>query len=429
MKILTRITLNLYPPDTVGGAELSAGSLSELLAEKGHSVNVLALGRALKSKMVVEKKTDNLSVTRFRNWNISFVFEKSKLRRKLRRPLWHATNLYNPFISCANLRRRFFAEAKADVVHVHGIVGIGYNCLELIGSLETPTVLTFHDFGMVCMNLAMYYKGKPCDRYHTSCAFSRNIKVRYLRKIQTLCLSAPSEFILNAVCERLPPVNALRRAVKNPLRFHPQPPRTRDADHPQYVYVGQIEEAKGIRLWLETVHPILERLGGKISLLGTGRQLEMLAERYKNSPHVEFKGFVNQATVGEEIANADAMVIPSQWQENSPVVACHALSYGIPVVGSRIGGIPELVTDHENGLLLSPGATAEWRDTFERLSKNRSELSELKIGAENSRDRLNPERITDEVVAMYRDTISLTKGPRNSFRRKLGYFRIPEMSF
>jgi glycosyltransferase involved in cell wall biosynthesis len=399
---------SLYPPDEIGGAERSVGSLGELLAEKGHSVTVLTLGMGLKSEGVVEKKGCNLTVHRFRSWNISFLFEKSKLRRKLRRPLWHASNIYNPFIPPGF--KTALAKSDADIIHVHSVVGIGYNCLKLIANKRTPTVVTFHDFGLVCLNLSMYYKGNPCDRYHASCAFSRDLKVGYLRKMQTLCLSAPSEAILSAVCERIPLVPGLRRAVKNPLKFHPQPARTRPSGPPQYVYVGQIQETKGVRFWLEIVHPILERSGGGITLLGTGQQLEMLAERYKGSRQVNFKGFVDQATVAEEIANSDALVMPSLWQENSPVVAYHALSYGIPVIASRIGGIPELVTDRENGLLLEPGATAEWRNVFERLSKNSKELSELKTSAESLKDRFSPGQIADEMVALYRDTIALKKG-------------------
>jgi glycosyltransferase involved in cell wall biosynthesis len=257
------------------------------------------------------------------------------------------------------------------------------------------------------MNHAMYYKGNPCDHYHVSCAFSTSVKVQYLRKIRTLALSAPSEAILAGVCQRLPPLKALRRAVKNPLQFPKQPQRSRFADHPQYIFVGRIEETKGIRFLLETLHPVFERSGGKISILGTGTQLEMLSKRYKNSPHVIFRGFANQATVADEIANSDAMVVPSLWQENSPVVVCHALTYGIPVIASRVGGVPELVTDRENGLLLSPGARAEWHDTFERISNNSAELKQLKAGAEKSKDRLSPERITDEIIALYRDTIGL----------------------
>ncbi|HEY3856167.1 MAG TPA: glycosyltransferase family 4 protein [Verrucomicrobiae bacterium] len=399
------IVTNLYPPEIVGGAEQSVESLSELLAAKGHTVTVLTSGKGLHTERVIERKTDNLSIVRFGSRNISLLFEKSRFKKKLLRPVWHASNLYNPFIPKGF--KKTLAESNADIIHVHGVVGIGYNCLNLIASKWTPTVVTFHDFGLVCLNHAMYYKGNPCTHYHASCAFSTSVKVRYLRKIRTLALSAPSEAILTAVCGHLPPLKALRRVVRYPLQFSKQPARSKYADHPQYVFVGQIEEIKGLRFLLETVHPIFERAGGKITILGAGRQLEMLGERYKGSPHVTFKGFVNQATVAEEIANADAMVVPSLWQENSPLVVYHALSYGVPVVASRIGGIPELVTDRENGLLLSPGAGAEWGDTFERISKSSAALKELKAGAEKSKDRLSPERLTDEMIDLYHDTIDL----------------------
>ena len=59
--------------------------------------------------------------------------------------------------------------------------------------------------------------------------------------------------------------------------------------------------------------------------------------------------------LAEALANLDVLVVPSIWQENSPFVIREAFAAGVPVVASRIGGIPETVQDGENGLLFEPG--------------------------------------------------------------------------
>jgi glycogen(starch) synthase len=62
-------------------------------------------------------------------------------------------------------------------------------------------------------------------------------------------------------------------------------------------------------------------------------------------------------------------VLPSIWPETFSIVLREALSAGLPVVASRIGAIPELIRDGENGLLVSPGSVDELAAALERLAR------------------------------------------------------------
>ena len=67
------------------------------------------------------------------------------------------------------------------------------------------------------------------------------------------------------------------------------------------------------------------------------------------------------------MVNSDILCIPSIWAENSPGVVIHALSLGLPVIGSDKAGIPELVEHGKNGLLVPPGDKLAWQVALERI--------------------------------------------------------------
>jgi glycosyltransferase involved in cell wall biosynthesis len=70
---------------------------------------------------------------------------------------------------------------------------------------------------------------------------------------------------------------------------------------------------------------------------------------------VVFVGWVDPDGARREVEGASAVVIPSIWPENLPTVAIEALALGVPIIGSEIGGIPELVEHRVSGLLVEPG--------------------------------------------------------------------------
>jgi glycosyltransferase involved in cell wall biosynthesis len=82
--------------------------------------------------------------------------------------------------------------------------------------------------------------------------------------------------------------------------------------------------------------------------------LERLAQELRVESHITFTGWLDHDQVGKYMDDAVALVIPSIWPENFPTVVLEALAAGTPVIGSRVGGIPELVTDGETGLLIEP---------------------------------------------------------------------------
>jgi glycosyltransferase involved in cell wall biosynthesis len=105
--------------------------------------------------------------------------------------------------------------------------------------------------------------------------------------------------------------------------------------------------------------------------------------------HVRFHGAYAPEDVPAILAQADVLVVPSTWYENSPLTLHEARIAGVPVVASAHGGLLELVEHEVDGLVFQPGSAAALRAALERLAGNRALLERLRAssrGVEDIRD-------------------------------------------
>jgi GT2 family glycosyltransferase/glycosyltransferase involved in cell wall biosynthesis len=100
---------------------------------------------------------------------------------------------------------------------------------------------------------------------------------------------------------------------------------------------------------------------------------------------VRFHGGVPHDRVADIFSAIDVLVVPSIWPETSPIVIREALDAGIPVVASRIGGIPETVTDGVNGLLFTPGDKDDLHRALSRLVAEPGLVASLRRGTGRAR--------------------------------------------
>ena len=99
------------------------------------------------------------------------------------------------------------------------------------------------------------------------------------------------------------------------------------------------------------------------------------------------------------LSDSDILIIPSEWYENYPLVALEACSYGLAIIGSKIGGIPEVVNDGWNGKLFEPGNVNQLNDILRFVVKNSEILTQWK----NNSLSLSENFSFDKMVAQYID--------------------------
>ena len=100
-------------------------------------------------------------------------------------------------------------------------------------------------------------------------------------------------------------------------------------------------------------------------------------ESFLSNPDVRLAGQVGHRSAPQALSEIDVLVVPSIWPENSPLVIREAFLAGVPVVASRIGGIPEIVEDGVNGFLFGPGDVPDLHRLMLRLIETPSLLAGL----------------------------------------------------
>jgi glycosyltransferase involved in cell wall biosynthesis len=146
------------------------------------------------------------------------------------------------------------------------------------------------------------------------------------------------------------------------------------------LYMGRVQSYKGpdvlIRAFRRLADPSL-----RLHIAGAGPALEVCRSLATGDPRIRLYGFVEGTERSRLLSTADCVVLPSLWPENAPVSIQEAFQSGPVVIASRIGGIPEMVRDGVNGLLVEPGDERAIAAAIERLRSSPDLVARLRASA------------------------------------------------
>lgn len=152
----------------------------------------------------------------------------------------------------------------------------------------------------------------------------------------------------------------------DPARYAPRP----DRDGTRALFVGRLAGVKGVPILIEAMARLAPKYPNlTLRLIGDGPDrtaLEAEVARRGLQDRVVFLGYKSQADVADELAHADVFVLPS-FAEGVPVVLMEAMAAQVPVLTTRIAGVPELVEDGISGRLVPPGDADAFTDAFDAL--------------------------------------------------------------
>jgi glycosyltransferase involved in cell wall biosynthesis len=161
---------------------------------------------------------------------------------------------------------------------------------------------------------------------------------------------------------------------------------------------ANLEHWKGIDVLLEAAR--LAQAPVRLEIYGVGSQHEQL-ERQAQETGVDarFHGFVGD--MREPLAGLDVLVQPSR-ADNLPLAILEAMAAGLPVIGTRVGGIPELVLNGETGVLVEPESPAALAAALDSLAGNPERRRELgRRGRRRVEEHFSAEAIARRTVALY----------------------------
>lgn len=161
-------------------------------------------------------------------------------------------------------------------------------------------------------------------------------------------------------------------AVDTSLFTPPKSASTGTDGKKHILLVALMNQVKGIPHLLDAVsHLIKKRDDFTVDILGDGpnrREYEKLAQSLGLHGFVHFHGLKTKKEVAEYMRKADLFVLTSLW-ENLPCVIIEAMASGLPIVATRVGGIPEMVDD-EVGILVTPGDSQALAQALDEMLDN-----------------------------------------------------------
>lgn len=183
----------------------------------------------------------------------------------------------------------------------------------------------------------------------------------------------------------------------------------------RFVCVGRLSSEKGHRGLLRAFHAVAQRIpGAHLDLVGDGplrREIEALARELGIESAVKFHGALSEAETLARIAAADILVLPS-FMEGLPLVIIEAMALGKPVIASGVAGIPELVRNGANGILVPPSHWAALGDAMAALALDAEERRRLGAAANVSvMEEFAIDRAVEPLIALFANG---QDGPRRS---------------
>jgi len=147
-----------------------------------------------------------------------------------------------------------------------------------------------------------------------------------------------------------------------------------------YLYIGRLEESKGIIKLLKLWRGL--DLKFKLSIIGDGQLLSYLQSEFKMK-NVTFLGKCSRIEVGNHIASAKYLIQPSLWYETFGLTIIEAMSYGVPVIGFKIGTRMDFIKEKYNGFFINDENFLEVMNTSYDYVEYEKMCSNSKIFAKN----------------------------------------------
>ena len=413
-----------------GGAETYYLTVGSELERMGHEVAYFSM-----------KHPNNLPC----KWDKYFVTQREY--NDVKNPLSAVRDgialIYSP-----EAKRNFQAlceEFRPDVVHLNNIhrqITLSILDAPYLKEHHVPVFYTAHDYVTVCPGYLMLDgEGRVCDACledgkYRHCIENRCVKgSRAKSALAALEASfnsshhsneridrviAPSRFMRSKLIEGGWPegkVEALQNFADDAIlaRASGVADDVTDRESPYLLFFGRLSAEKGVDVLLRAFDAAAPSLPRDMRLIVVGdgpdaAEFRELAVSLDSAPRIEFAGYQTGDALQIYVERASLAIASSRWRENMPYSIVEAFAAGTPVVGTRIGGIPELVTDGVTGFACEPGDVATMADAMVRGAEAFLDAPVYVRMQESCRayvrENCSRDKFMDQLVRLYEEAVN-----------------------
>ncbi|SEH08553.1 glycosyltransferase family 4 protein [Candidatus Venteria ishoeyi] len=391
MKIL--IVNTLYYPNGVGGAPRSVQFLAEALVKAGIDTIVVCI------KPYAKTHTVNLNGVKVYYVGLKNIYWPSNIKGNFTflKPLWHGLDSYN--LLMVREFGHILDKENPDVVHTNTLIGFSVAIWHEVKIRHIPLIHTLRDHHLLCPRTTMFKNGCNCDSQCLDCRLYSYTKK--LASSQVDIVVGISRYILDCHLN----FGYFTKSEKQHIIFnsfnaqHIPTYQRRRNQNIQFGYIGQLLPTKGIEVILQ----ILKRIPFKnwtLWLAGTGndKYVRMLKDRY-DLPNVHFMGFTQPE---EFFTKIEVLLVPSLWHEPLGRIVIEAYAYGVPVIGSNRGGVPEIIDHGKTGFIFDPGNLESLEATIRLFIDNQNLSKRMHPAILEKAKNFLPGRIANKYLSVYK---------------------------
>ncbi len=388
-------------------------SLKKLLEEKGHKVIVFSMNHP---------KNFNSDYSKYFVKYIDYIEEMKKIN------IFSALKVFKRTIYSVEAKKKIenlIEDEKPDIAHLQNIHH--HLTPSIVYSLKKhniPIIWTLHDYAIICPNTSFLSHDHICERCK-----KRKYYWPLIERCKKKSLGASAMAALEIIIHRtmrfndmvdvfIAPSNFLRNKLVE-YGFDQKKivclPHFIDIDSvgeqvnacDYYLYVGRISEEKGIKTLIDAAVNVN---AGMLKIAGDGPILKEISD-YANSKDkkgiIKFLGYKNREELSGLYEDCKFVVVPSEWYENFPYSVLEAFAFGKPVIGSRIGGLPELIKDTERGLVFETGDSNALSASITYLLNNPDVVAQMGDNARIFvREQLGAEEHYKKLIEIYKNALA-----------------------
>jgi glycosyltransferase involved in cell wall biosynthesis len=404
MRIL--MLAQFYPP-IIGGEERHVYNLSRELALRGHDVAVVTLQHEQGPLFTIEQDVRIYRIPSTMKRLLRFFGEKER---------YHAPPFPDPEILYT--LRHIIQQECPEIIHAHNWLLHSFTPLKAWS--KAKFVVTLHDYSHICVTKRLMRNNRPCsDASLHHCLQCANKHYGIKGTVITLTHRISKERECKAVDIFLPVSQAVAdgtqlaaqnlcyRVISN---FTPDSlMETCDTTHPLLaqlperdflLFVGDVVPDKGVEVLLKAY----AQLQDDIPLILIGRTAKNFCLPLPSNTHL-FESWPHEAVLAAW-QRCMLGLVPSIWPDPCPTVAIEAMSMGKPVIGSRIGGLIDIVVDNETGLLVTPGDVGELKTAIQCLLHDPQRREQMGNRARKHALTLQAQSVVTQIEQVYEEILT-----------------------
>jgi L-malate glycosyltransferase len=370
-----KIGITCYP--TVGGSGIIATELGKMLAKEGHEIHFISSAMPFRLEKLYtniffhEVEVNQYSVFRYPPYDLTLASKMAEVARREKLDILHV-HYAVPHAICAYLAKQMVGESLKIVTTLHGtdITVLGYDpsLSEIIRfGIESSDAVTAVSENLISQTTDLLKVNKKIQRVYNFVDES----VYYRRDVPNL---------------------------KEEYGIHP--------DEKVIIHISNFRAVKRVQDVINVFHKVREKMPSKLLLVGDGPEFSVVSNQVRDlglSDDVLFLG--KQDNVAELLSISDLKLLLSQ-KESFGLVLLEAMACGVPVIGTNIGGIPEVIVDGKTGYICEMGDIETISEKAITILSNPSLLEAMRIQSINHvYNNFKSEIILQDYLAVYESLI------------------------